>query len=117
MNPLEWGYIWRYRSTVRKLREVGREVIVKRIQSLKNGDHVPEDLLSHLLKTHGNSLYDILNFNDKAVNIFSKEKEEFDIEDLVDDFATFFVAGQETTANTLAFCFIEIARHPEVLKK
>ena len=48
---------------------------------------------------------------------FNAEKEEFGIEDLVDDFATFFVAGQETTANTLAFCFMEIARNPEVLRK
>jgi cholesterol 24(S)-hydroxylase len=39
------------------------------------------------------------------------------MEDMIDDFITFFVAGQETTANTLAFCFIEIAKHPLVAKK
>ena len=36
---------------------------------------------------------------------------------MIDDFITFFVAGQETTANTLAFCFIEIAKNPLVAKK
>ena len=31
-----------------------------------------------------------------------------DLEDMIDEFITFFMAGQETTANTLAFCLIEI---------
>ena len=46
-----------------------------------------------------------------------KENEEFDMEDMIDEFLTFFLAGQETTANTLAFCFIEIARNPLIAKK
>ena len=53
LNPLEWPYIWRYRSTVRKLRAIGREVILKRIGAVQHGDHVPDDLLTHLLRTHG----------------------------------------------------------------
>lgn len=36
---------------------------------------------------------------------------------MTDDFITFFVAGQETTANTLAFCFLELGRNPEIMKK
>lgn len=36
---------------------------------------------------------------------------------MIDDFMTFFVAGQETTANTLAFCFLELAKSPELVKK
>lgn len=36
---------------------------------------------------------------------------------MVDDFLTFFVAGQETTANTLSFCLMEIGRNPDVLIK
>ena len=40
-----------------------------------------------------------------------------DIESMTDDFITFFVAGQETTANTLAFCFLELGRNPEIMKK
>ena len=39
------------------------------------------------------------------------------MEDMIDDFITFFVAGQETTANTLSFLFIEIAKNPKVAKK
>ena len=36
---------------------------------------------------------------------------------MVDDFITFFIAGQETTANALAFCFLELGKHPEIVKK
>jgi cytochrome P450 len=46
-----------------------------------------------------------------------KEDSELDLELMTDDFATFFVAGQETTANTLAFCFLEIGKNPEIANK
>lgn len=36
---------------------------------------------------------------------------------MTDDFITFFVAGQETTANALAFCFLEMGKNPEIAKK
>lgn len=36
---------------------------------------------------------------------------------MIDDFMTFFLAGQETTANALAFCFQELGKHPEIVKK
>ena len=36
---------------------------------------------------------------------------------MADDFVTFFVAGQETTANTLGFCFLEMGKNPEIVKK
>lgn len=36
---------------------------------------------------------------------------------MTDDFITFFVAGQETTANALSFCFLEIGKNPEILRK
>jgi cytochrome P450 len=39
------------------------------------------------------------------------------MEPLIDDFITFFNAGQETTANALAFCFLELGKNPRVLKK
>jgi cholesterol 24(S)-hydroxylase len=39
------------------------------------------------------------------------------MEALIDDFVTFFIAGQETTANTLAFSFLELGKNPEAFKK
>ena len=35
---------------------------------------------------------------------------------MIDDFLTFFVAGQETTANALSFCFLEMCKNPEITK-
>jgi cholesterol 24(S)-hydroxylase len=48
--------------------------------------------------------------------ILIKEK-QLDIESTVDNFVTFFIAGQETTANTLAFCLLELGRNRDVLSK
>jgi cholesterol 24(S)-hydroxylase len=39
------------------------------------------------------------------------------MEDMIDDFITFFIAGQETTANTLSFCFQELSKNPQVFLK
>ena len=40
-----------------------------------------------------------------------------DLEDMIDDFLTFFLAGQETTANSLSFCILELARNPKIMQK
>lgn len=40
-----------------------------------------------------------------------------DLEELVDDFVTFFGAGQETTANALAFAVMELGLNPHCLEK
>jgi cholesterol 24(S)-hydroxylase len=43
----------------------------------------------------------------------SKEDEEI----MIDDFVTFFLGGQETTSNALAFTIMELGRNPECLAK
>lgn len=40
-----------------------------------------------------------------------------DLEELVDDFLTIFGAGQETTANSLAFTILELGRNPHCLER
>ena len=42
---------------------------------------------------------------------------EVNIEDLVDDFMTIFIAGQETTSNTLSFLLNEVGQRPEIYSK
>ena len=96
-KPSEWFYRYRFREAVGILRNMGRDQIMNRIKLLQDGSYTPSDLLSITLKNY--------------------ENDNFDMEDMVDDFITFFVAGQETTANTLAFCFLELARNPLVVKK
>ncbi len=66
----------------------------ERLESIKNKDYVPNDILSAILD------------NWKSDNI--------DIEMLIDDFVTFFIAGQETTAKALAFCFYEMGRNRDI---
>ena len=40
-----------------------------------------------------------------------------DIEELVDDFVTFYIAGQETTSNLLSFALVLTLLHPNVLER
>ena len=40
-----------------------------------------------------------------------------DLDSLIDDFITFLIAGQETTANTLASSFLEIGKNKEIFIK
>eukprot|EP00731_Ephydatia_muelleri_P008733 Em0004g1071a len=62
-----------YRETIRAMRSIGRECIRKRIRALDNGEDVPDDILTSILKVAS---------NDAAA----------DIETLVDDFVTFYIA-------------------------
>ncbi len=49
--------------------------------------------------------------------MFSATDPDFDVEAAVDDFVTFFVAGQETTANTVAFIMRELGNRPDIMQK
>lgn len=40
-----------------------------------------------------------------------------DLEELVDDFLTFFGAGQETTSNALAFTLMELGLNPQCFQR
>nr|QVK45600.1 cytochrome P450 [Brachionus paranguensis] len=96
-NPGEWKWLRSYKIIIRKLRDIGKKHIMKRLLYLQNDNYVPDDILTNLLKNHVD--------------------EKFNVDNMVDDFLTFFVAGQETTANTLAFCMLEIGRNPHVFDK
>ncbi|KAL5497025.1 hypothetical protein EMCRGX_G013418 [Ephydatia muelleri] len=87
-----------YRETIRAMRSIGRECIRKRIRAFDNGEDLPDDILTSILKVAS---------NDAAA----------DIETLVDDFVTFYIAGQETTANTLSFAVVLTCLHPEVQER
>ena len=44
-------------------------------------------------------------------------RESVDIEELIDDFVTFYIAGQETTASMLTFALVLTLLHPHVLER
>ena len=58
-----------------------------------------------MLFSYINNLYDLAT------------KDSVDIEVLVDDFVTFYVAGQEITSNLLSFALILTLQHPHVLER
>uniref|UniRef100_A0A8C5Q7P3 Cholesterol 24-hydroxylase n=1 Tax=Leptobrachium leishanense TaxID=445787 RepID=A0A8C5Q7P3_9ANUR len=86
------------RKSIGLLRETGRECIKRRQKAIDDGEDVPGDILTQILK--GAAL-----------------EEDCDPENLVDNFVTFFIAGQETTANQLSFAILELARNPQILEK
>uniref|UniRef100_A0A672ZQI4 Cholesterol 24-hydroxylase n=1 Tax=Sphaeramia orbicularis TaxID=375764 RepID=A0A672ZQI4_9TELE len=101
LNPKNRPFINEVREACRLLRATGAQWIHDRKTAIQNGDDVPKDILTQIIKTAGQE------------EIMSKEDEEL----MVDNFVTFFIAGQETTANQLAFCVMELGRHPEIMEK
>ncbi|XP_041643826.1 cholesterol 24-hydroxylase-like [Cheilinus undulatus] len=100
-NPKNRSYINEVREACRLLRTTGAKWINERKTAMRNGDDIPKDILTQIIKTAGKE------------ETMSKEDEEF----MLDNFVTFFIAGQETTANQLAFCIMELGRNPDILKK
>ena len=95
-----------YRETIRAIRTIGRECVQKRISAIENGEQVPNDILTHIVKiTSGLLLVLIYPQHERIfifvfVPFFSVAKVgDIDIEDLVDDFSTFYVAGKLADLN------------------
>nr|APA31884.1 cytochrome p450 06963 [Brachionus plicatilis] len=97
LKPNKFKMVNEFRKSLRELREFSREHINQRIRDLENKDHVPNDILTIIIKNYGG--------------------DSLDLDDLIDQFLTFFIAGQETTANSLAFAILELGRNPEAFLK
>ncbi|XP_063351644.1 cholesterol 24-hydroxylase-like [Pelmatolapia mariae] len=100
-NPKNRAYIHEVREACRLLRKTGAQWINERKIAIENGDEVPRDILTQIIKTAN---------QEKSM---TEEDEQF----MLDNFVTFFIAGQETTANQLAFCIMELGRHPDILER
>jgi len=61
-------------EAVKYLRNFGKKVIEERRSAIQNGEETPADILEHILKE-------------------AKENPDLDLDDLVDNFTTFFIAG------------------------
>lgn len=57
------------------------------------------------------------DYNNYLIFDYIATKDGVDIEELVDDFVTFYIAGQETTSNLLSFALILTLQHPDVLER
>ncbi|KAK7907140.1 hypothetical protein WMY93_015752 [Mugilogobius chulae] len=100
-KPQNWKYVNEVREACRLLRSTGAQWINERKTDIQNGEDVPKDILTQIIKSA------------QQEEVMTKEDEEF----MLDNFVTFFIAGQETTANQLAFCIMELGRHPDILEK
>ncbi|XP_075136795.1 cholesterol 24-hydroxylase-like [Leptodactylus fuscus] len=96
--PSKQGFIREVKRNIDILRKTGKECIEQRIKAIQDGEETPKDILTQILK--GGEL-----------------EEGCTLEDLIDNFVTFFIAGQETTANQLSFAIMELGRNPDVLDR
>ncbi|XP_043074572.1 cholesterol 24-hydroxylase [Puntigrus tetrazona] len=101
LMPKNWKTIQKIKDAAELLRKTGEKWIQERKTAIENGEDIPQDILSHILKTA----------EEEKVNSAK------DHEQMLDNFVTFFIAGQETTANQLSFAIMELARYPEIYKR
>ena len=72
-------------EAIRYLRYFAKNVIEERGLALHNGDETPNDILQHIVKG-------------------AQEDSEFDMDDMVDNFFTIFIAGIKTKLNVPSCC-------------
>ncbi len=92
LHPIE---VKGYQETVRALRMIGRDCIMKRISAIEAGEQIPRDILSSILQVACEYIYTfyVYTYVLLLMNLSTATKESVDIEELVDDFVTFYVAG------------------------
>ncbi|XP_041469505.1 cholesterol 24-hydroxylase-like [Lytechinus variegatus] len=89
------------RDAIKLVRKFGKDCIEQRRAAKKRGEELPKDILTCILEVED----DLCN------------GQNIDTADMIDEFGTFFVAGQETTSNLLAFTLLESGRHEDVAKR
>ncbi|XP_054771710.2 cholesterol 24-hydroxylase-like [Lytechinus pictus] len=83
------------------LRRVGKDCVENRLAAKARGEELPLDMLTNILEASKDL----------------KGDENFGIEEMLDEFATFFIAGQETTSNVMSFTLEQLGKNPRVLQK
>ena len=78
----------KYTDAAYKLRQIGRHCIEQRIKSIQNNEDVPHDILTQIIS-------------------ITQKEENIQIEDLVDDFVTFYSAGM-TGSSLSIHCLFHI---------
>lgn len=84
------------------LRETGKNLILERINQIKNNEiDSKNDILTAVLEKSSNLTLLMFRLKNDYRFYFTTEDDKIDLEIMIDDYITFFIAGQETTANTL----------------
>ena len=66
-----------YRETIRAMRKIGQDCIVQRFKAIADKEEVPNDILTQIVRVAS-----------------SDAGRGVDMEDLVDDFVSFYIAGE-----------------------
>nr|AFM89960.1 cytochrome P450, family 46, subfamily A, polypeptide 1 [Callorhinchus milii] len=96
--PQHWGFVRRVREALKLLRQTGQRCIKQRQQAMATGEAVPQDILTNILTC-------------------AEQEGHYDDGLMLDNFITFFIAGQETTANLISFTVMELTRQPDITAK
>nr|AHL88996.1 cytochrome p450 3049D1 [Brachionus koreanus] len=97
INPLNFKKIKLYKQAIRDLRICIKKLILERVEKLKNNDYCSNDILSFVL-----------------IKLVEKN---IDLEIIIDDVLSILNGGQETTANAILFCLLELHQHKPLLEK
>ncbi|XP_056437687.1 cholesterol 24-hydroxylase-like isoform X1 [Gadus chalcogrammus] len=101
LMPKNRPFVKEVREACQFLRTTGEAWISKRRTAVQNGEDVPKDILTQIIKSAGQE------------EKMTKEDEDV----MLDNFVTIFIAGQDTTGSQLAFCIMELGRNPDVMQK
>ncbi|XP_069117549.1 cholesterol 24-hydroxylase-like isoform X2 [Argopecten irradians] len=99
INPFEWRYRREVRNAIHYIRGHASKQITERGMAKTSGDYVPDDLLENIMK-----------LKEKYPALMTDEV-------LLDNYFTFLLAGQETSANALSFMLLQLGRNPDCYKK
>ncbi|XP_067097515.1 cholesterol 24-hydroxylase-like [Osmerus mordax] len=100
-NPKNQKCVREVKEAIQLLRNTGAKWVNERKKAIQSGEDVPKDILTKIIKAANKEEH------------MDKEDEE----QMLDNFVTFFIAGQETTANQISFAIMELARLPDILAK
>lgn len=85
-------------TSISVLRQCAKECIEQRLLAMEDSKKRPNDILQMILEA-----FDVNSKNSHAI-----------MEELVDEFLTFFLAGQDTTANQLSFTLLETLLNEDI---
>ncbi|CRG87032.1 NADPH-ferrihemoprotein reductase [Talaromyces islandicus] len=86
----------KYREDVNKMREIGREVVYRR----RNSTYRKKDLIDAMIHEAD-----------------PKTGQKMTEESIIDNIATFLIAGHETTSGLLSFMLYQLMKNPDVMRK
>ena len=88
---MKFGKNLSHAETALKVRQIGEYCVRKRLTALENNEEVPHDILTLILQTIRESIMkpSMMQF----LLCLSETEENIEMEELLDDFVTFYIAG------------------------